>query len=155
MTTLTTSGRDINKNCNENLADKHWLIPLPPTVYLEMIFKANIVRQTPRNCIFSTIGKIFAKYQRSLQHFQRLPRTETSLCLDEHLGAKEDGKKKTGVSDFSLSLGPLRLVNSYSRFLLPSDVCLTCAKNEASEEGAASSKCVSCEIIFNRYMSDV
>ena len=31
MTTLTTSGRDINKKCNENLADKHWLIPPPPT----------------------------------------------------------------------------------------------------------------------------
>ena len=53
------------------------------------------------------------KYQRSLQHFQRLPRTQTCLCLDEHLGAKEDGKEKTGASDFSLSHGPLRFVTSY------------------------------------------
>ena len=82
------------------------------------------------------------KYQRSLQHFQRPPRTQTSLCLDEHLGAKEDGKEKTGVSDFSRSHGPLRFVPSYSRFHLASDICLTCAKNEASEEGAASSKCM-------------
>ena len=97
------------------------------------------------------------KYQRSLQHFQRLLRTQTYLCLDEfeHLGAKEDGKEKTGVSDFSLSHCPLRFVTSYSRFHLTSDICLTFAKNEATEEEAASSKCVSCEIIFNRDMSDV
>lgn len=68
------------------------------------------------------------KYQRSLQHFQRLPRTHTSLCLDELLSAKEDGKEKTGVSDFSLSHGPLRFVISYLRFHLASDICLTCQR---------------------------
>ena len=71
------------------------------------------------------------------------------------MGAKEDGEEKTGVSDFSLSHGPLRFVTSYSRFHLASDICLTCAKNEASEEGAASSKCVPVKLSEPRHVGCV
>ena len=156
MTTLTTSGWDINKKCNENLADKHWLIPPPPTALGNDFYSkhhATNSELTEERCkivsfrrsrllLFDNrknpyeITTISATFSKAASY------PDVSLCLDEHLGAKEDGKEKTGVSDFSLSHGPLRFVTSYSRFHLASDICLTCAKNEGSEQGTASSKCV-------------
>ena len=57
-----------------------------------------------------------------------LPRTQMSLRLDENLCAKEGGKEKTGEASLrsllSPSHGPLRFVNSHSRFRAEEEVVI-------------------------------
>ena len=57
-----------------------------------------------------------------------------SLSLNENLRTQEGGKKRTGVSLFYPSHGPLRFVTSYSRFA--SACTRNHAKNEAPKEEA-------------------
>ena len=52
---------------------------------------------------------------------KKLPRTQTSLSLDENMRAKEGGKETTGFAcRLSPSHGPLRFITSHSRFALAS-----------------------------------
>ena len=51
-----------------------------------------------------------------------LPRTHTPLWKSIKNGAKEGGKEKTSASLLPPSHGPLRLVNSHSRFALSHEV---------------------------------
>ena len=52
---------------------------------------------------------------------KKLPRTQTSLSLDENMRAKEGGKETTGFAcRLYPSHGPLRFITSHSRFALAS-----------------------------------
>ena len=52
---------------------------------------------------------------------KKLPRTQTSLSLDENMRAKEGGKDTTGFAcRLYPSHGPLRFITSHSRFALAS-----------------------------------
>ena len=156
MTTLTTSGRDINKKCNENLADKHWLIPPPPTALGNDFYSkhhATNSELTEERCkivsfrrsrllLFdnrknpyeiTTISTTFSKAA-------SYPDVSMSRWTFGRKGRREGENGCLWFFCFPWSVALRHQLLAFpSRLWHLSDLS---AKNEASEQGTASSKCV-------------